>query len=134
MKKILTLALTVSCVVGLAGCAVQPVQLTEEQSRLLASTWSYGEGTAEAKSLRVPPAQWWSSWKDPSLNMLVEATLKNNTDIAQAQANLRSAMASLTAATSQLFPTATLGADGARNRRNNTSTESFGADAAAAGV
>ena len=64
--------------------------------------------------------------------MLVEATLKNNTDIAQAQANLRSAMASLTAATSQLFPTATLGADGARNRRNNTSTESFGADAAAA--
>ena len=81
MKKILTLALTVSCVVGLAGCAVQPVQLTEEQSRLLASTWSYGEGTAEAKSLRVPPAQWWSSWKDPSLNMLVEATLKNNTDI-----------------------------------------------------
>ena len=50
MKKILTLALTVSCVVGLAGCAVQPVQLTEEQSRLLASTWSYGEGTAEAKS------------------------------------------------------------------------------------
>lgn len=132
MKKILTLALTVSCVVGLTGCAVQPVQLTEEQSRLLASTWSYGEGTAEAKSLRVPPAQWWSSWKDPSLNMLVEATLKNNTDIAQAQANLRSAMASLTAATSQLFPTATLGADGARNRRNNTSTESFGADAAAA--
>ena len=132
MKKLLALIMTVSGVLVLTGCAVEPVVLSQKQSELIASTWSYGEGTEEAKALRQPPDEWWAAWHDESLTYLVKATLENNTDIAQAQANLRAAQASLLSTTSALFPTATLGADASRNRRNHSSTDTFSADASAA--
>lgn len=132
MRKRFALAVSLTGVCLLAGCAVQPVSLSPIQSTLIASNWSYGEGTEAAKTLRMSPDQWWAAWNDSTLSYLVETTLQNNTDIAQAQANLRSARAALTSATSALFPSATLGADGSRNRRDNSSTDSFGADATAA--
>lgn len=132
MKKLLALIMTVSGVLVLTGCAVEPVVLSQKQSELIASTWSYGEGTEEAKALRQPPDKWWAAWHDESLTYLVKATLENNTDIAQAQANLRAAQASLLSTTSALFPTASLGADASRNRRNHSSTDTFSADASAA--
>ena len=104
MKKLLALIMTVSGVLVLTGCAVEPVVLSQKQSELIASTWSYGEGTEEAKALRQPPDKWWAAWHDESLTYLVKATLENNTDIAQAQANLRAAQASLLSTTSALFP------------------------------
>nr|WP_239481520.1 TolC family protein [Parasutterella secunda] len=128
----LALIMTVSGVLVLTGCAVEPVVLSQKQSELIASTWSYGEGTEEAKALRQPPDKWWAAWHDESLTYLVKATLENNTDIAQAQANLRAAQASLLSTTSALFPSASLGADASRNRRNHSSTDSFSADASAA--
>ena len=132
MKKLLALIMTVSGVLVLTGCAVEPVVLSQKQSELIASTWSYGEGTEEAKALRQPPDKWWAAWHDESLTYLVKATLENNTDIAQAQANLRAAQASLLSTTSALFPSASLGADASRNRRNHSSTDTFSADASAA--
>lgn len=132
MKNKFALTVSLSALLALTGCAVQPVALTPIQKELIASTWSEGEGTVEAAQLRQAPEQWWAAWNDPSLSTLVAATLKNNTDIAQAQANLRAARASLLSATSQLFPTATLGADGSRSRRNDVSTDSYSADAVAA--
>ena len=132
MKKLLALIMTVSGVLVLTGCAVEPVVLSQKQSELIASTWSYGEGTEEAKALRQLPDKWWAAWHDESLTYLVKATLENNTDIAQAQANLRAAQASLLSTTSALFPSASLGADASRNRRNHSSTDSFSADASAA--
>lgn len=133
MRKRTTISLlSLLVALTLSGCAVQSVTLSDQQSRLVASHWSAGEGSVEAKNLRLPPDQWWALWNDPSLNGLIESTLKNNTDIAQAQANLRSALATLTGATAGLFPTATLGADASRNRREGSSTDSFGADASAA--
>lgn len=132
MKNKFALTVSLSALLALTGCAVQPVALTPVQKELIASTWSEGEGTVEAAQLRQTPEQWWAAWNDPSLSTLVAATLKNNTDIAQAQANLRAARASLLSATSQLFPTATLGADVSRSRRNDVSTDSYSADAAAA--
>lgn len=132
MKKLLALIMTVSGVLVLTGCAVEPVVLSPKQSELIASTWSYGEGTEEAKALRQSPDEWWAAWHDESLTYLVKATLENNTDIAQAQANLRAAQASLLSTTSALFPTASLGADASRNRRNHSSTDTFSADASAA--
>jgi len=132
VKKLLALIMTVSGVLVLTGCAVEPVVLSQKQSELIASTWSYGEGTEEAKALRQPPDKWWAAWHDESLTYLVKATLENNTDIAQAQANLRAAQASLLSTTSALFPSASLGADASRNRRNHSSTDSFSADASAA--
>ena len=132
MKKRLVLITTIVSLITLSGCAVSPVQLTDKQSELIAETWSYGEGTPQAKALRLSPGQWWAAWNDQSLSFLVNAALKNNTDIAQAQANLRSALATLTSATSQLFPTATLSGDGSRNRRDHSSTDSFSANASTA--
>ena len=114
MRKRFALAVSLTGVCLLAGCAVQPVSLSPIQSTLIASNWSYGEGTEVAKTLRMSPDQWWAAWNDSTLSYLVETTLQNNTDIAQAQANLRSARAALTSATSALFPSATLGADGSR--------------------
>lgn len=113
----------------LSGCAVAPVEMTAQQKSVIPSQWSQGEGLPQKQVLRVAPKEWWASWQDATLNELVAKTLDNNTDIATARANLRSAMAALSGATSSLFPSATLGADGSRNRRNGSSSESFGADA-----
>ena len=99
MKNRFALTVSLSALLALTGCAVQPVALTPVQKELIASTWSEGEGTVEAAQLRQAPEQWWAAWNDPSLSTLVAATLKNNTDIAQAQANLRAARASLLSAT-----------------------------------
>ena len=111
VRKQFVLAVSLAGACVLAGCAVQPVSLNATQSNLIASNWSYGEGTEAAKSLRMPADQWWAAWNDSNLSYLVEAALQNNTDIAQAQANLRSARAVLTSSMSALFPSATLGAE-----------------------
>lgn len=130
MKKH-TLTLAVIAAMLLSGCAVAPVEMNAQQSALLSDNWVKGEGEVDAKKLRVAPAQWWASWNDESLNRLVEATLKNNTDIAVAQANLRSARASVTRTGSSLLPGATLSGEGSENRRDDEATQSYNAGAAA---
>ena len=115
----------------LSGCAVAPVEMSSQQRSVIPEQWSQGEGVPQEQALRVAPKEWWASWGDETLNELIGKTLDNNTDIATAQANLRSAMAALSGATASLFPTANLGADASRNRQNGSSSEHFGADASA---
>ena len=115
----------------LSGCAVAPVEMSSQQRSVIPEQWSQGEGVPQEQALRVAPKEWWASWGDETLNELIGKTLDNNTDIATAQANLRSAMAALSGATASLFPTANLGADASRNRQNGSSSERFGADASA---
>ena len=52
MKNKFALTVSLSALLALTGCAVQPVALTPVQKELIASTWSEGEGTVEAAQLR----------------------------------------------------------------------------------
>ena len=90
----------------LSGCAVAPVEMSSQQRSVIPEQWSQGEGVPQEQALRVAPKEWWASWGDETLNELIGKTLDTNTDIATAQANLRSAMAALRGATASLFPTA----------------------------
>ena len=52
-------------------------------------------GNSPAFTGDEPPGRWWSLFRDPLLNSLVEEALRNNTDLRVAAANLRRARAVL---------------------------------------
>ncbi len=85
----------------LGGCAVGP----DYQTPLLAlpSHWS----RAEAASPSRPPdlAHWWTRFRDPLLDQLVEEAVGGNLDVAAASAKIREARASYRQAVGALFPT-----------------------------
>jgi len=53
---------------------------------------------------KVADAQWWKSFKDANLDVLIERALKANPDLAIAQAHWREARASVAAVNAQLLP------------------------------
>jgi len=81
----------------LVGCAheaaVSPDGLTPVSE--FSSTISAG---------KVADAQWWKSFKDANLDVLIERALKANPDLAIAQAHWREARASVAAVNAQLLP------------------------------
>ncbi len=124
------LAVVLTFPIFLAGCAVDHIApFKDTNEAVLSENWTQGEGKVEAATRRVSPEVWWSQWDNPALTALIEKTLANNTDILVAQANLRSAQASLFRATSSLFPTADIGANASRNYRNHDWTESYSGNA-----
>ena len=62
------------------------------------------------------PAQWWTLFKSPKLNYLVELALKNNTDVGAAQAALRQAHELYSAQWTALIPTVQGGITGDRSQ------------------
>lgn len=119
------------CTLMLSGCAVEmPETLERKHQDLIPTQWTSGEGKEAASIVREKPQQWWARWNNETLSFLVEKTLLNNTDIAQAQANLRSAQASLTKANSSLWPSFDIGADATDQWKNHDWTQGYSAEAA----
>ncbi len=119
------------CTLMLSGCAVEmPETLERKHQDLIPTQWTSGEGKEAALIVREKPEQWWARWNNETLSFLVEKTLLNNTDIAQAQANLRSAQASLTKANSSLWPSFDIGADATDQWKNHDWTQGYSAEAA----
>lgn len=61
-------------------------------------------------------SNWWTLYQDPTLNDLVEKSLKNNTDIQLAVARIEEADAAMREAGAFLFPQVNLDADATRSR------------------
>ena len=91
----------------LAGCMVGPDYQRPETK--VPEAWNGQEVVTPAtpsKTTTTPAAlaAWWGHFKDPSLSSLVEMAVRNNLDLAQAEARIRQARAALGVAGGPLYP------------------------------
>lgn len=105
-KTVFTLSLSVSI---LTGCAVGPDYVIPETDIPAAYKENHLWKTAKPAD-EYPRGQWWSVFKDPELDRLMEQLNQQNLTIAQAEAQYRQAQALLKQAESALFPSLSLDA------------------------
>lgn len=105
----------------LAGCAVGPDYVIPETDVPVAykedSLWKTAKPADE-----YPRGQWWSVFRDPELDRLMERLNSQNLTIAQAEAQYRQAQALMRQAESALFPTLSLDAGRTRGALSNSSS------------
>jgi multidrug efflux system outer membrane protein len=111
----LKLAALVAFPVALGACAVGPNYVGPPQAapRSEAAGHFHREALGDA-SAAPPPSRWWEALGDPTLNGLVDQALAHSPTVAEAQARLRSARASLGASRAQLAPSGSATAFAAR--------------------
>ncbi len=129
--------LSLLCLTVLAGCAVGPnfvrpnvAQNADYSRNKLAPTTASADVAAGGAAQRLVagmdiPGQWWTLFRSPALNSLVEEALRANPDIAAAQAVLRQANELAYADQASLFPS--LGATASSTRQKISGTSSTGA-------
>lgn len=112
MPAFRTLALVVSTSLA-AGCAVGP-DYHRPQAPL--AEQYIGRPAIEARTATTTAnfVTWWEGFGDPQLSALVSQALVQNLDMAQAQARVAQARATLGAADAALLPSATLNGQAAR--------------------
>ena len=66
------------------------------------------------------PAQWWTLFRSPQLNALIEKALKNNPNVQAAEASLRQAQELLYAQQGSYYPTVQAGLTSSRQRNSAT--------------
>ncbi|TCT08931.1 efflux transporter outer membrane subunit [Paralcaligenes ureilyticus] len=128
--------LSLLCLTALAGCAVGPnfvrpdVAQNAGYSRdKLAPTTASADVAAGGAAQRLVagmdiPGQWWTLFRSPTLNALVEEVLRANPDVAAAQAALRQANELVYADQASLFPS--LGATASSTREKISGVSSTG--------
>lgn len=101
----------------LAACAVGPDYKAPETA-----LDRYQAGAAVSARAGRPTAasldQWWTGFKDPTLDRLIDRALEQNLDLAAAYARVRQARAGLEEADAQLLPAAALNGQDARQRQS----------------
>ncbi len=97
-------------VLFMAGCAVGPdfkapdaPEVTTYDSTPAANTTT--DGNQQLQDGQDIPSQWWSLFHSQGLDELVKQAIRDNPDLAAADATLRVAQDNLSAGSSQLFPT-----------------------------
>jgi NodT family efflux transporter outer membrane factor (OMF) lipoprotein len=104
-----------------SGCAVGPDYKPPETA--LAPSWQ----EARQSGVDTQPAeltQWWSEFKDPLLDSLVERAVKANLDLRMAEARIREARAALGVADADLWPTVGVAGSYSRNRSSENAVGS----------
>ena len=114
---------------ALCACTVGPNYRTPDIAATIAPA-DFAETTA-ATSLAPPPPLWWRLYDDPALDALVRKALAANTDLRQADANLRLAQATLSLARGQRLPTTNLTGGASLGRRSSSSSGAGAATGAA---
>lgn len=116
MNRHLVLALAAAGSV-LSGCALPP------------------RGNAAPPTLELPAAttapvlvalDWWTSFKDPTLDVLMDEALRGNTDLARAVARIDESRALLALSRSDALPSVTADLTGSRTRRTETGSNNQG--------
>jgi NodT family efflux transporter outer membrane factor (OMF) lipoprotein len=102
MKRILIL---LAAPAALAGCAVGPNYVSPTPDA--PSQQPFVSAASPVFTGDEPTGRWWSLFRDPQLDALVEQALTANTDLRVAAANLARARASLRETRTDLFPSTT---------------------------
>jgi NodT family efflux transporter outer membrane factor (OMF) lipoprotein len=114
-------ALAVAAAALVGGCAVGPDFKTPEAPKVD----SYLPEPLPAQSVEDPqrylagmdiPGQWWTLFRSPALNELIQQSLAHNPTLQQAQATLRQANETAAAQRGSLFPSAQASYEFSRNR------------------
>lgn len=116
-------ALTLTMLAGLFsldGCTVGPdyVRPAALVDRSMPSSFKEDWKTAQPQDQTIP-AQWWTLFNDPNLNVLIEQVATKNQTLAQALANYRAASALVDNARAAYYPT--IGADLGSTRSRSAS-------------
>jgi NodT family efflux transporter outer membrane factor (OMF) lipoprotein len=118
MKRPLLLALTAA---ALCSCALGPDFKTPPAPKVSAYTAEplpaqIGAGAQKYVSGMEIPGQWWSLFRSPALNDLVQESIKRNPTLQAAQATLREANENVSAQRGSYFPSAAASYALSRNR------------------
>ena len=97
-----------------AGCAVGPNY--ERPDLTVPPAWQEGGQTRHRHPRRPTMAQWWTAFKDPLLDSLIDRAVKSNLDLRIAEARVREERASLAATASGEWPTVDVAGSYSRNR------------------
>ncbi len=106
-KLLLSLGLSVFCLVTLAGCMVGPNYRPPVTA--VPENWNGQEVVTPAHPSKTAPnpvalVEWWNTFKDPTLSSLVEMAIRSNLDLRQAEARIRQARATRGVAGAPLWP------------------------------
>ena len=108
-------------VVLLTGCAVGPDYKRPDVP--LPATYPDAAGARATAEQGKLAADWWTLYKDATLNDLVADAMQNNTDLHRAVAQIDEAQAVLDEASSTLFPEIDLGASSSRSRSSTLNAQ-----------
>jgi NodT family efflux transporter outer membrane factor (OMF) lipoprotein len=119
--------LAISAAGWLAACTVGPDftrpaapdvdGYTPEKLAYQTASTGTGDGAPQRFVTEVDiPGQWWTLFRSPELNSLIEASLKQNADLQAAQAALKAAYENVYAQTGAYFPDVTGSFYGSRNK------------------
>ncbi len=123
--RALRLSLSIAVAAAIAGCAVGP----EYQRPALELPSAYPAVPANATAVTTSPSEavtgkWWSVFKYPILDRVMDEALTNNLDLVVAAARITEAQAQLGLATSDQVPTVYASASRERNRNSASSIRS----------
>jgi NodT family efflux transporter outer membrane factor (OMF) lipoprotein len=105
--KSMVLMLAMGCLVA---CASLP-NVGEHTDPKAASTYAT-QATFTAPAVEWPADGWWRAYRDPQLSSLIETALQGTPSLAQAEARVRKALASLGESKSVLWPSLEFDANG----------------------
>jgi NodT family efflux transporter outer membrane factor (OMF) lipoprotein len=127
----------VAAVTLVAGCAVGPDFVRPEApqvngysrepqpGRTVAADVQGGEAQSFVQALDIP-GQWWTLFRSPPLNAMIERALQANPSLQAAQATLREANETLYAGEGALFPSVSANATTTREKTSGASVGSTG--------
>lgn len=120
MKMPRTALLCLILAAGVAGCtAVGP----DYQRPAVDLPAEYADAVSQNSSGNALAADWWTLYGDATLNELVAAALKNNTDMLKAMAQIEEAEAALSEVSANLFPQIDLGASSSKSRSSTLNAQ-----------
>jgi len=100
-----------------AGCMVGPDYKQPDApmaAHYISRSGSHGESSTSTYSID----QWWEGFGDPLMSTLVTKALEQNLELAQAQARVAQARATLGSATAALIPSASVNGEAARSHQS----------------
>src|SRR5688572_4058108 len=102
IKSRLSFALALTLI---AGCAVGPDYERPAVEASAPAQW--GEGAAAISSEPADLARWWTLFKDPELDSLIERAVRSNLDLALAESRVREARGEYRIAFGEILPSVT---------------------------
>ncbi len=119
MTRLAPVCAAVALALGVAACAAGPTYRSPDTPARLAPA-AFAE-TSAATALTPAPPRWWKLYDAPGLDALVEKALAANTDLRQADANLRLARGALSEIAGERLPSTQLFGGASFGRRSGTS-------------
>ncbi|ALC11680.1 efflux transporter outer membrane subunit [Sphingopyxis sp. 113P3] len=113
--------LAATAALALSGCTAGPAYVSPVPAAPSQSPFVEGEKSPVFTGDQ-PPGEWWSLFRDPALDALVQQALAANTDLRVAAANLAQARAVLKEAKAGRLPTTSVSASGAYARQGGSTT------------